>query len=168
MTTEPLTKTKRDNFWGGNRFYENGKLVKIIWDDGDQYFYDGNGRLIKEIRNGDQYFYEGDELVKVIQTVWDPILSVIKITHKNKDGEIHCDSGPAVMYSDGTHAYFLKGKLHRIGVPAIIHADGHAEYWENDKFIRSVNIKNLEETLNDIKTSINNVKNQFHGDKNGK
>lgn len=36
------------------------------------------------------------------------------VTHKNRDGELHCDTGPAVVYKDGAKQYWLNG--HELGV----------------------------------------------------
>ena len=44
---------------------------------------------------------------------------------------LHREDGPAIIYSDGTKKWFLKGKLHRKGGPAIEYPDGTCEWYEN-------------------------------------
>jgi hypothetical protein len=36
----------------------------------------------------------------------------------NKDGQEHCEDGPAVIFNDGMNAYYQNGKLHRLDGPA--------------------------------------------------
>lgn len=48
----------------------------------------------------------------------------------NDSGELHCDSGPAVI-GNGTMQYYINGKLHRSDGPAIIDSEG-SEFWYND------------------------------------
>ena len=50
-----------------------------------------------------------------------------------KDGELHRDDGPAVIYSSGVEEWYLNGKLHRLDGPAIIHPDGGEAWYLNGK-----------------------------------
>ena len=46
-------------------------------------------------------------------------------------------SWPAVIYADGTQAWFLNGERHRENdQPAIIYADGTQQWFVNGNFIR--------------------------------
>lgn len=45
-----------------------------------------------------------------------------------KNGHIHREDGPAIIYSDGQQEWYLNGKLHRTDGPAIIYTDG-VERW---------------------------------------
>ena len=43
---------------------------------------------------------------------------------------------PAIVYSDGSREWWVKGERHNIdGAPAIVMANGHQEWWENGKKI---------------------------------
>jgi hypothetical protein len=42
---------------------------------------------------------------------------------------IHRTKGPAVLYKDGSEAYFVEGKKHRINGPAIDYTNSHKEWW---------------------------------------
>ena len=43
--------------------------------------------------------------------------------YKNKQGELHREDGPAVIYADGKKVWYINGKLHREDGPALIYAD---------------------------------------------
>ena len=45
-----------------------------------------------------------------------------------KNGKLHREDGPAVIYPDGTQYWFISGKLHRENGPAVIYPDGR-QYW---------------------------------------
>jgi len=45
-----------------------------------------------------------------------------------EDGKLHREDGPAMVYENGTKAWFINGQLHRTDGPAIEYADG-AKYW---------------------------------------
>lgn len=53
-----------------------------------------------------------------------------------EDDKIHCEDGPAVIYSDGTQQWWLNNELHREDGPAVILPDGTQEWWLNDKVHR--------------------------------
>ena len=40
----------------------------------------------------------------------------------NTNGKLHCEHGPAIIYSDGTREWYIDGKLHREDGPAIINS----------------------------------------------
>ena len=49
---------------------------------------------------------------------------------RHRDGDL-----PAVIYYNGTQAWYQLGKLHRDnGLPAEIHPDGKMTWWEHGKF----------------------------------
>ena len=50
-----------------------------------------------------------------------------------KNGLLHREEGPAVIYSDGIKEWRKEGELHREEGPAIINWDGIKEYWLNGK-----------------------------------
>lgn len=50
---------------------------------------------------------------------------------RNKEGELHCEHGPAVIYSDGTKHWYLNGKRHRENGPAIISSNGNQIWYKN-------------------------------------
>jgi hypothetical protein len=51
----------------------------------------------------------------------------------NKDGHLHREDGPAIVFRSGYEAWWLNGKLHREDGPAIIYSNGEKSYWLNDK-----------------------------------
>ena len=63
-----------------------------------------------------------DEIDKKWRKIW-----------RNANGQRHRDGGkPAVIWADGSEAYYKDGKIHRDGdLPAVIWADGSEEYWVN-------------------------------------
>jgi len=52
---------------------------------------------------------------------------------KNSLGELHRDNGPAVIYKNGTKAWYQNDKLHRLYEPAIINYNGRKEWYQNGK-----------------------------------
>lgn len=50
-----------------------------------------------------------------------------------KNGEVHLDNGPAIVWKNGQRDWFLNGKRHRIDGPAVIEPNGKTEWWVNDK-----------------------------------
>ena len=50
-----------------------------------------------------------------------------------RDGEIHREDGPAVIFPDGTQVWYLNGLCHRKGGPAVIHPDGTQGWYRNRK-----------------------------------
>lgn len=43
------------------------------------------------------------------------------------EGLLHCESGPAVEYDDGSKTWYVHGKIHREDGPAVINRSG--KYW---------------------------------------
>jgi len=54
--------------------------------------------------------------------------------HHTKDGVIHSDSGPAIIYNDGSVVYFKNGLKHNAKGPAVVWADGSKEWWFGGRF----------------------------------
>jgi hypothetical protein len=53
-------------------------------------------------------------------------------------GKVHRPDGPAIVWANGDHEYFIMGKRHRIDGPAIEHADGFYRSWYiNDRVLRT-------------------------------
>ncbi len=53
------------------------------------------------------------------------------VTHKDNDGYLHRDDGPAVIKPDGTQYWYQHGKLHRDGGPAEIWHSGVQKWWQH-------------------------------------
>ena len=53
-----------------------------------------------------------------------------------KNGRLHRDDGPAVVWANGREAYWKNGLLHRDDGPAVVWADGRVEYWKNNRLHR--------------------------------
>ena len=51
----------------------------------------------------------------------------------NRKGQLHNTRGPAIIWDNGTVAYWVNGKLHRTDGPAVIRANGTVEYWVDGK-----------------------------------
>jgi hypothetical protein len=52
---------------------------------------------------------------------------------RNKDGHLHREDGPAIVYKDGTQFWWLNDKLHREDGPAVIFPDGGEYFYLIDK-----------------------------------
>lgn len=52
-----------------------------------------------------------------------------------KNGRLHRDDGPAVIYTDGSEEWWSNGRLHRDNGPAIIHKNGYKAWWQNNKLL---------------------------------
>ena len=54
--------------------------------------------------------------------------------YRDKDGELHREDGPAVIWPDGTRHWYWHGKPHRGDGPAKIRSDGKQEwYWHGER-----------------------------------
>ena len=51
------------------------------------------------------------------------------------NGQRHRLDGPAFIWADGTQAWWVNGQRHRLDGPAVIWADGTQEWWVNGKNI---------------------------------
>ena len=54
-----------------------------------------------------------------------------------KNGQLHRDDGPAVVWADGTAIFYKNGRLHRDDGPAVVCADGSVSYWKNNRLHRN-------------------------------
>ena len=48
--------------------------------------------------------------------------------HRELNGELHREDGPAIEWANGDKYWYLNGELHREDGPAIEHTNGH-KYW---------------------------------------
>lgn len=48
-----------------------------------------------------------------------------------KDGLLHREDGPAVLYADGSESWFMNGVLHRTGGPARDWVSGNEEWYQH-------------------------------------
>jgi hypothetical protein len=53
--------------------------------------------------------------------------------HRNKQGLLHCEDGPALEFADGQKEWLLNGKYHREDGPAVENVSGYKEWWVNGK-----------------------------------
>ena len=51
----------------------------------------------------------------------------------NSLGQLHRIHGPAVVCTDGYHAWYQNGQRHRLDGPAIVYPSGRREWWLNGK-----------------------------------
>jgi hypothetical protein len=49
----------------------------------------------------------------------------------NGIGQLHCEEGPAIVYSDGSEEWFHTGERHRLDGPAVIWAEGSKFWYQN-------------------------------------
>jgi hypothetical protein len=56
-------------------------------------------------------------------------------SYRNKEGKIHRDEGPAIIWANGSQIWYRNGKRHREDGPAIIWANGSQEWFLNGKRI---------------------------------
>jgi hypothetical protein len=50
---------------------------------------------------------------------------------RNRNGELHRDDGPAVIYPDGCEAWFQRGRVHRDDGPALVDPDGSTCWYQH-------------------------------------
>jgi hypothetical protein len=61
------------------------------------------------------------------------ICDINSVIHYYKEGAIHREDGPAIIYPDGLQKeWYLDNELHREDGPAIEWADGHKEWYQNN------------------------------------
>ena len=53
-----------------------------------------------------------------------------------KDGTLHREDGPAIIYPDGHQEWWKDGKYHREDGPAVINTDGYQEWFKDGKLHR--------------------------------
>jgi hypothetical protein len=77
--------------------------------------------------------YLGDE-----QDIFDELKYDITITesgskiYRNKEGKLHRDEGPAIIYKDSTQMWYQNDMLHREDGPSMICPGGQVNYFLND------------------------------------
>jgi len=57
-----------------------------------------------------------------------------RIEYRNSDFKLHNPNGPAVIWNDGSKAYYINGKLHRLDGPAYITSYGSEWHINNYLF----------------------------------
>ena len=88
--------------------------------------------IVKDIRDGKTYkngllhsFNDEPAIVYADRSEW------------YSNGKLHRVGKPAICYTDGSVAYFIKGKRHRDnGLPAVIKANGDCEWYIMDERVR--------------------------------
>ncbi len=53
-----------------------------------------------------------------------------------RNGQIHCEDGPAVEWANGHKAWYREGRLHREGGPAVECANGDMAWYRNGRLHR--------------------------------
>ena len=53
-----------------------------------------------------------------------------------KEGKVHREDGPAIIYENGTKKWYVNDLRHREGSPAIEWADGDRMWFDHDKLHR--------------------------------
>ena len=51
--------------------------------------------------------------------------------HRNDEGKLHCDYGPAFEYADGSKEWHINGLRHRIDGPAVEYANGDKQWFSH-------------------------------------
>jgi hypothetical protein len=51
--------------------------------------------------------------------------------YKFKNGELHCEDGPAVIHTDGRKEYYQNDKFHRLDGPATVDENGIERWYKN-------------------------------------
>ena len=60
------------------------------------------------------------------------------IRYFNAQEQLHRVHGPAIVYTDGSRAWFQNGQTHRLAGPAIERADGYRAWYQNGQRHRIV------------------------------
>lgn len=78
-----------------------------------------------------------------------------------KDLNLHSETRPAIIWSDGTGEWFSKGKRHRIGGPAVDHPENNSENNLNQYWIqgRQYNKKQYDDIM--IQSNLNKFLDEF-------
>lgn len=74
------------------------------------------------------------------------------------NGMKHRNCGPAVIKDDGTKEWWFNGKLHREDGPAVIYANNSKEWWLNGKQLPT---KEVEEWLEKNKINLSTIRGQM-------
>ena len=59
------------------------------------------------------------------------------IEYRNGKNQLHCEDGPAIIYSDGTRYWCQNNELHRIDGPAVVYSNGEKRWYQNNKLHRT-------------------------------
>ncbi len=78
--------------------------------------------------------------------------------HWCKDGNLHRDDGPAVIYSNGNQYWYKNDQLHREDGPAIIYPDGTHKWYLNGKQFTQKEFDKQTKTCNGKVVEIDGVK----------
>lgn len=69
--------------------------------------------------NGSKFYYNDKEM-ETLHKVGGPAMIWADGTRAwYHNGELHREDGPAVEYADGSKSWYRRGKLHRVGGPAV-------------------------------------------------
>jgi hypothetical protein len=55
------------------------------------------------------------------------------VYHYNSKNELHCETGPAIIYTNNDKSWYFKDKIHRLDGPAVCWT-AYQQWWINDKF----------------------------------
>ncbi len=59
------------------------------------------------------------------------------VFYLNNKGQLHRDDGPAVIYPDGSQAWYKNDEYHRENGPAVIGANGNQFWYKNNQLHRN-------------------------------
>jgi hypothetical protein len=71
------------------------------------------------------------------------------------NGKRHREDGPAIIWENGTKKWYLNGKLHREDGPAVIYSDGSQYWWKNGVEVKKNN--NNKEVIDQIKSLLDQL-----------
>jgi hypothetical protein len=77
--------------------------------------------------------------------IWEAILSILDVGGifqyeryeiRDRNGQLHREDGPAVIYPNGSYHWYRNGALHREDGPAVILPNGNQYWYRNDMYHR--------------------------------
>ena len=94
-------------------------------------FLSTSSSLMAIAQRKDVHFYEKGKLIKTVFANGEVRLY--------KNGQLHCEDGPAVISPNGSKTWYYHGDLHRIdGGPVCQYADGGEDYFHFGVLYKSV------------------------------
>ncbi len=65
------------------------------------------------------------------------------IIYKNKNNELHRETGPSIIFADGTCCYYKNDQSHRTNGPSTILRNGALEYSQKNQLYRHKNLPQI-------------------------
>ena len=84
---------------------------------------------IQKDENGSKFYYRDEKMTTLHKEDGPAMIWEDGTKAWYRDGVLHREDGPAVEYADGNRSWYHHGKLHRAGGPALELTDEEDEYY---------------------------------------